>query len=48
MLGNNFCGDVEYGGQELTTIKNQINNVQDEVFIFEPGVMPGGDRGASF
>jgi hypothetical protein len=48
MLGNNFCGDIEYGGQETDTIGYEINNVQAEVFIFEPGVIPGGDRGASF
>lgn len=48
MLGNNFCGDMEYGGQDLDTIGAPINNVQEEVFIFEPGKLPGGDRGASF
>ena len=48
MLGNNFCGDMEYGGQDLDTIGAPINNVQEEVFIFEPGSLPGGDRGASF
>ena len=48
MLGNNFCGDMEYGCQELDPIDNEIDNVLAQVFIFEPGNAPGGDRGASF
>ena len=48
MLGNNFCGDMEYGGQESDTVNQAIADVQAEVFIFEPGETPGGDRGTTF
>ena len=48
MLGNNFCGDIEYGAQEIETLYNEIPNVQAEVFYFEPGEQPGGDRGTTF
>ena len=46
MLGNNFTGEVGWGSQEVDVVIAALQNTQEEVFLFEPGSAPGGDRGA--
>ena len=40
--------NVQFGTEELLNQGYDINNVQDEVMIFEPGNTVDGDNGSSF